>query len=258
MTRTQLLRLIGCSVIVSVAAGLSGCSDFVIGDRQPTTAPAESAAGTSAATSAAPTAMPMLPERAAPGDGWTVFTDEQRLVSFELPEAWTVELIENPGEGFEEGGLHYEVSTKDGKTVAELHTRISSRTQECEQDNASPYTVLASEPIDLPSTGEAEGSIEPRFVLRLIQGFRFFSSYGLTDVVGGAENAACVLSNTVQGPEHVGLYSFGDRVELSAPDPAQVSSRTESFPTIAAAQKRFTQDDFKQIRRMILSLQVAE
>jgi hypothetical protein len=199
----------------------------------------------------------MLPERPAPGDGWTVFSDEQRLVSFEVPESWVVEAIEDPGEGFEEGGMHFKVANADGAPMAQLHTRITPPAEECGADAASPYVVLSSEPVKLPSTGEAEGSIEPRFVVRVIQGFRFFSSYGITDMVGGADGAACVLYNTVQGPDHIGLYSFGDAVQVRALDPTQVGSRTESYATIAEAQKRFAHKNFDAIRRMIMSLQVA-
>lgn len=259
MTQPMRLRLIGVGMLLAAMVAVTGCDDFVIGDRPPATTAAEPAPSASAAAteSPAPVALPMLPERPAPGDGWTVFADEQRLISFELPEDWTVEALENPGEGFEDGGLHFKVSDADGGPMAELHTKIAAPTGGCEQAAARPYIVLASEPVDLPSTAEADGSIEPRFVLRLIQGFRFFSSYGVTDVVGGEGNTACVLYNTVQGPEHIGLYSFGDRVSLSPLEPSQVGSRTESFATIAEAQTRFDQPDFDQIRRMISSLQVA-
>ncbi|WP_299166650.1 hypothetical protein [uncultured Arthrobacter sp.] len=259
MTRPVKSGLLGAVLLLAVTATITGCDDFVIGDRPPASPSASAEPGASASATASPTpvALPMLPERPAPGDGWTVFTDEQRLVSFEVPENWTVERIEDPGEGFDEGGLHYDVSNPDGVSMAELHTRIASQPEECAADATSPYIVLSSEPVELPSTAAAEGSIEPRFVVRLIQGFRFFSSYGITDLVGGADSAACVLYNTVQGPDHIGLYSFGDAVQLRALDPTQVGSRTESFATIAEAQKRFDEGDFDQIRRMIMSLQVA-
>ncbi|GAB3546097.1 hypothetical protein GCM10027404_05790 [Arthrobacter tumbae] len=259
MTRTVGPRLVGAVLVLAVSVAVTGCDDFVVGDRPPASPAASATPEGSASASAAPTpvAIPMLPERPAPGDGWTAFTDEQRQVSFEVPENWTVEPIEDPGEGFSEGGLHFDVSNAEGVSMAELHTRIVSPSEECGADAASPYIVLTSEPVDLPSTAEAEGSIEPRFVVRLIQGYRFFSSYGVTDMVGGADGAACVLNNTVQGPEHIGLYSFGDSIQLRALDPTQVGSRTESFATIAEAQKRFDQEDFDQIRRMIMSLQVA-
>lgn len=258
MWRVVRFRPFRAVVLMAVAATLTGCEDFVIGDRPPATTSSTAPAATpSESVSPTPVALPMLPERAAPGDGWTVFADEQRLVSFEVPESWTVESIEDPGEGFEEGGLHFRVSNADGATLAELHTRITPPSGECSADARSPYVVLSSEPVNLPSTAEAEGSIEPRFVVRVIQGFRFFSSYGVTDMVGGADGTACALYNTVQGPEHIGLYSFGDAVQLRALEPAQVGSRTQSFATIAEAQKRFNQKDFDGIRRMIMSLQVA-
>lgn len=259
MVQQGRFRLPVCAALLATALAVTGCDDFVVGDRPPASPSGSAAADGSAPAPATPTpqALPMLPERPAPGDGWTVFTDEKRLVSFEVPENWTVQPIEDPGEGFDEGGLHYSVSNPDGAVLAELHTRITPANQECPPDAAIPYTVLSSEPVDIPSTAAAAGSIEPRFVLRLMQGFRFFASYGLTDVIGGADGAACVLYNTVQGPEHIGLYSFGNQVELRALDPAEVGSRTESFATIAEAQKRFARDDFGQIRRMIMSLQVA-
>lgn len=257
---TRLLRsgIFGAAVLATLAVTLTGCNDFVIGDRPPAATSASAApAESSAPGSPTPQALPMLPERPAPGDGWTVFTDEQRLISFEIPEGWTAEAMEDPGEGFEEGGLHFEVRNADDDAVAQLHTRISPPSEECSPDAASPYVVLASEPVELPSTAEAEGSIEPRFVVRVIQGFRFFSAYGITDRIGGSDGAACALYNTVQGPEHIGLYSFGSAVALQALDPSQVGSRTQSFATIAEAQKRFAQSDFDSIQRMIMSLEVA-
>jgi hypothetical protein len=259
MARSVRSALLGAVLLLAVTATTTGCDDFVIGDRPPASPSASAAPEVSASATASPTpvALPMLPERPAPGDGWTVFTDEQRFVSFEVPENWTVEAIEDLGGGFDEGGLHFDVSNAKGVSMAQLHTRITPPSEDCGADAASPYIVLSSEPVDLPSTAEAEESIEPRFVARLIQGFRFFSSYGVTDIVGGADGAACVLYNTVQGPEHIGLYSFGDAVQLRALDPTQVGSRTESFATIAEAQRRFDQQDFDQIRRMIMSLQVA-
>ncbi|WP_323958717.1 hypothetical protein GC088_09140 [Arthrobacter sp. JZ12] len=258
MRRQLRSRLLGAVVLVVAAAGVTGCDDFVIGDRPPaSSSPSPSSAPASPSPSTTPEALPMLPERAAPGGGWTVFTDDQRLISFEVREEWTVDPIEDLGEGFEEGGLHFSVSNADGAILAQLHTRIAEPSDECKPESASPYLVLASEPVDLPSTAAAEGSIEPRFVVRVIQGFRFFSSFGVTDRVGGADGAACTLYNTVQGPEHIGLYSFGDSVGLRALEPSQVSSRTPSFATIAEAQGRFNRDDFDSIRRMVMSLQVA-
>lgn len=243
---------------VGVALAASGCTGVEIGDR-----PAQSATPSSGASSAAPATTPPAPkptvaDRPAPDDDWQVFTDPQALVSFELPPDWTAEPIEDPGEGFEPESVHIAVENADGGPVAELHTGITPTDEDCAPDDASPYTVILSQPVDLPSTAASDQSIEPRLVVRLIEGYRFFSSYGVTDVLGGAGGAACTLTNTVQGPEHVGLYSFGDAIALTALTPEQVGSRTASFDTIADAEKFFDAEQFTKIRRMIASLEVAE
>ena len=62
----------------------------------------------------------------------------------------------------------------------------------------------------------------------------------------------------MQGPEHIGLYSFGDAISLAALTPEQVGSRTASFETIADAEEFFDSGQFTEIRRMIASLDVAE
>ncbi|WP_019481239.1 hypothetical protein [Arthrobacter sp. TB 23] len=245
-------------LLLSVALAASGCTGVEIGDR-----PAQSATPSSDPSSAAPATTPPAPkptvaDRPAPDDDWQVFTDPQALVSFELPPDWTAEPIEDPGEGFEPESVHVAVENADGRPVAELHTGITPTDEDCAPDDASPYTVILSQPVDLPSTAESDQSIEPRLVVRLIEGYRFFSSFGVTDVLGGVDGVACTLYNTVQGPEHVGLYSFGDAISLTALTPEQVGSRTASFETIADAEEFFDAEQFTQIRRMIASLEVAE
>lgn len=247
------------ALLLAAALTVSGCTGVEIGDR-----PVQSAAPSSDASSAAPEATagqepaPTVAARPAPDDDWQVFTDPAALVSFELPPDWTVEPIADPGDGFDPESIHFAVNNADGDPMAELHTGITPVEQDCDPDNASPYTVILSQPVDLPSTAEAEQSIDPRLVVRLIEGYRFFSSFGVTDVVGGADGAACELYNTVQGPEHLGLYSFGDAISFTALTPEQVGSRTASFDTIADAEEFFDSDEFAAVRRMIASLEVAQ
>lgn len=266
MSRSLLNRSRSTARVVSVGGlllagslAVAGCTGVEIGDR-----PVQSAAPSSDASSAAPEATagqepaPTVAARPAPDDDWQVFTDPAALVSFELPPDWTVEPIEDPGDGFEPESIHFAVANADGDPMAQLHTGITAVQEGCEPDNASPYTVILSQPVDLPSTAEAEQSIDPRLVVRLIEGYRFFSSFGVTDVVGGADGAACELFNTVQGPEHLGLYSFGYAISFTALTPEQVGSRTVSFDTIADAEEYFDSDQFTMVRRMIASLQVAQ
>jgi hypothetical protein len=45
--------------------------------------------------------------------------------------------------------------------------------------------VVSSVPVELPHLG-GEGTIDPHVVFRVIQGYKYFGSYGITNVVGGA------------------------------------------------------------------------
>lgn len=258
-TRTARITALG-ALAVTVAVVLSGCTGLEIGDRPAQTGTPSSSGSRSAAPqpTAETTPKPTVPARPAPDDEWVVFTDPDALVSFEVPPDWLVEPIEDPGEEFAPDSVHLTVENPDGDLLAELHTGIIATERDCSPDDASPYTVILSQPVDLPSTAASDQSIDPRLVVRLIEGFRFFSSYGITDVVGGADGAACTLTNTVQGPEHIGLYSFGDTIELTALTPDQVGSNTVSFETIADADESFDSAQFTSIRRMIASLQLAE
>ena len=65
-------------------------------------------------------------------------------------------------------------------------------------------------------TAAARGPSIPHVVFRVIQGYKYFGSYGITNVVGGAGGKACALQNLVRGPEGKGDYSFGDLAVLKA------------------------------------------
>ena len=43
--------------------------------------------------------------------------------------------------------------------------------------------MISSVPLELPTAG-GEGTIPPRMVYRVIQGYRYFGSYGITNLVG--------------------------------------------------------------------------
>ncbi|WP_051479074.1 hypothetical protein [Arthrobacter sp. H5] len=253
-------RMAAAALLAAAALALTGCEDFQIGDRPAETTASQSTAAQPTITgSAEPTeTRPTLDAAVEPREGWKVFTDPGRQVSFELPDAWTVQEIAEPGEAYEPDSLHYSVRNDRDQVLAELHTGIKPVDTGCGSDDASPYTVIASVPVDVPSTGESEASIEPLFVVRLIQGFKFFSSFGLTDQLGGTDGQACVLTNTVQGPEGIGLYSFGDSVSARALPPNEIGSGTATFDTIVQAQEFFEAAGYVSVRDMILSLTVAQ
>lgn len=201
-----------------------------------------------------PTVAPLREAR----EGWKVFTDPARLVSFELPQEWVVQPLEPEPGGYAPDALHYAVRTPEGTTAAEFHSGILQAEAPCPDTDRTPYYVLGSEPLDLTGEGAAaSSSIEPRFVVRLITGFRFFGAYGVTDEVGGADGRACSLPYTVQGSDALGRFSFGDLEVLVPKAPANTGPQTVTFGTIGEAEAYYDSPDFATIREMIVSVQVA-
>ena len=70
----------------------------------------------------------------------------------------------------------YDVRTPEGTTAAELHSGILAPDAPCPEVQRTPYYVLGSEALDPPAVAPAAAGIEPRFVVRIITGFRFFGS----------------------------------------------------------------------------------
>lgn len=200
-----------------------------------------------------PTVAPLREAR----DGWKVFTDPGRLVSFELPQEWVVQPLETQPGAYAPDSLHYAVRTPDGVTTAELHTGILTADEPCPEVDLTPYAVIGSEPLVLTDQPAADDGIEPRFVVRLITGFRFFGAYGITDQLGGPEGLACSLSNTVQGNEELGRVSFGDLEVLAPKAPANTGPQTVTFGTIGEAEEYYATPEFATIREMISSVRIA-
>lgn len=190
-------------------------------------------------------------------EGWKVFTDPNRLLSFELPDAWVVQPLQPAPGAYAPDSLHYAVLTPEGTTAAELHSGILTQEAPCPEEERTPYYVIGSEPIELTGEPPAATGIEPRFVVRLITGFRFFGAYGITDQVGGEDGLACSLSTTVQGGGSLGRFSFGDLEVLAPKAPANTGPATVSFGTVGEAEAYYGTPEFATIREMIRSVQVA-
>ncbi|MHA7281844.1 hypothetical protein [Arthrobacter sp. TMS2-4] len=207
---------------------------------------------TATAEPAEPAVAPLREAR----EGWKVFTDPGRLLSFELPGEWLVQpLAPEPGV-YAPDSLHYAVRTPEGVTIAELHTGIQTPEASCPDAERTPYHVIGSEPFDLTGETPATADVEPRVVIRLITGFRFFASYGITDQMGGADGLACTLSNTVQGGDALGRVSFGDLEVLAPKAPANTGPQNVTFGTIGEAQAFYDTPDFATIREMLGSLRI--
>jgi hypothetical protein len=94
-------------------------------------------------------------------------------------------------------------------------------------------------------------------VFRVIQGYKFFGSFGITNMVGGAEGKTCGLQNVVRGPEGKGDYSFGDLAVLKAFAPDQKVAPAKSFDSLDQAGRCVNDgSEFAIVQRMLMSLKV--
>lgn len=268
-TTAGLLRAALLTGASCVAAGiiLAGCSNPQGGGPAWTAAPggsatagapqAEPSASATAPGGAAPTASETSaePGTAATATAWKTFSDPARTVTFELPQDWIAQSVA-PGEGALPGALKVEVKKPDGTFMAALRTGLPPSTAECPEASRRPYTVISSLPVEVAAAG-GEGTIPPRVVFRVIQGYKYFGSYGITNVVGGADNQACELRNTVRGPDGKGDWSFGDLVTLKAFAPDEKVAPAKAFDTLGQAAEYANESaDFANVQRMLMSLEI--
>ena len=266
MTGKATLTVLTRMSLVGAALLLAGCSGPQAGsgpgwtaqpDASGTTGPSAVTSSPGAAGSAAATASATStePQAAATASSWKTFSDPAKTVTFDLPQDWIAQSVA-PEAGVLPGGLKIEVKKPDGTFVAALRTGLPASSADCPDNARHPYTVISSVPFDLAAQG-GEGTIPPRMVYRVIQGYRYFGSYGITNLVGGADGKACELRNVVRGPAGKGDYSFGDLVALTAFAPDQKVAPAKAFDTLGqAAQYVNESSDFANVQRMLMSLKV--
>ncbi|SEI56512.1 hypothetical protein SAMN04487917_101897 [Arthrobacter sp. yr096] len=116
--------------------------------------------------------------------------------------------------------------------------------------------VISSVPLDVPHS-DGPDTIDPRVVFRVIQGYKFFGSYGITNVVAGADGQSCELRNRVLGPANKGDYSFGDVPAVHAFAADEKVAPAKAFDTLDLAAKYAVHgSEFANVQRMLLSLKV--
>jgi hypothetical protein len=266
MTGKATLTVLSRMSCVAAAVLLAGCSGPQAGSGPGWTAqPDASGSAASGAATASPgaagstpasaSATATEPQAAATASSWKTYSDPAKAVSFDLPQDWIAQSVA-PEEGVLPGALKVEVKKPDGTFVAALRTGLPSSSTDCPDNARHPYTVISSVPFDLAAQG-GEGTIPPRMVYRVIQGYRYFGSYGITNLVGGTDGQACELRNVVRGPAGKGDYSFGDLVALKAFSPDEKVAPAMGFDTLAqAAQYVNESSDFANVQRMLMSLKV--
>jgi hypothetical protein len=271
MTGTVLSRGLRIAAALALTTGsLAGCSGEGKG------APAWTAGSPGGSTTAASSAGASSPAAASGGSAsagasvsatasatagataaaWKTYSDPGKNVSFDLPQEWIAQSV-TPAQGSLPGALKIEVKDTDGRYLATLQTGLRPQAAAvCKAGAAKPYVVVSSVPVELPHLG-GEGTIDPHVVFRVIQGYKYFGSYGITNVVGGAGGKSCALRNVVRGPEGKGDYSFGDLMELKAFAPDQKVAPAQSFDTLGEADKYVNEgSEFANVQRMLMSLKI--
>ena len=262
------------SALLLVAVAMSGCSGDGKGSpawtagsspsdtgspgATPGTVSPEQTPGASETSSSAGAESPgaLSPTAGATASVWKVFNDPGKTVSFELPQDWIAQSLP-PAEGTLPGALKIEVKDGKGQYLATLQTGLPApAAADCPEAAAKPYVVISSVPVDLPHVG-GDGTIPPRVVFRVIQGYKFFGSFGITNLVGGADGKSCVLQNIVRGQAGKGDYSFGDLTALKAFSPDEKVAPAKSFDTLGEAAKYVNEgSEFANVQRMLMSLKI--
>jgi hypothetical protein len=196
------------------------------------------------------------PSPAATALTWKTYTDPAKKVSFELPGDWIAQSVTAEA-GSLPGALRVEVKDGGGRYIATLQTGLPPAGPiACSAGQSHPYVVISSVPLDVPHS-DGPDTIDPRVVFRVIQGYKFFGSYGITNMVGGADGQACELRNRVQGPSGKGDYSFGDVTAIHAFAADEKVAPAKTFDTLDLAAKYAAHDsEFANVQRMLLSLKV--
>ncbi|WP_346780700.1 hypothetical protein [Arthrobacter sp. ES3-54] len=252
--RSAVLRT-GAAFAVAAAA-LTGCSSGGKGSPVWTAGSSATESMTSTATTAPASSASAS---AAPGSStaaWKVFTDPTKTVSFEVPRDWIVQSVA-PDPGTLPGALKIIVKDAKGAYLATLQTGLPPQpAPACPGGAARDYVVVSSVPVDLPHAG-GEGTIDPHVVFRVIQGYKYFGSYGITNVVGGAGGKSCALQNVVRGPAGKGDFSFGDLTVLKTLAPDRKVAPAKAFDTLDQAAKYVNEgSEFADVQRMLMSLKI--
>ncbi|MDQ0619415.1 hypothetical protein [Arthrobacter globiformis] len=251
---------IGIAAVVLLTAGLmAGCSSDGKGapawTAEPGTSPGTSAASGSASPSASASAGASA-TAGATAAAWKVFTDPAKTASFELPQDWIAQSVE-PDKGTLPGAVKIEVKDAEGSYLATLQTGLpDTAAVKCAVSARKSYVVVSSVPVELPHSG-GQGTIDPHVVFRVIQGYRYFGSFGITNLVGGADSKACQLQNVVQGLAGKGNYSFSDVRSLKAFAPDEKVAPAKAFDTLDQAAGYVNEgSEFANVQRMLMSLKI--
>lgn len=204
--------------------------------------------------SPSPTEQPPTTDEPDTSADWETYTTPSGVMAFELPPEWTVEPAE-----FYNAEEVLAVQNASGELMATLANGMLPTGQACGPEQW-PYTVLDSAPVDLPSVNQSPRAIDPVFSYRVLQSEPIVAAYGVTDSVGSRTGENCVLPNSVQSSGPAGIYMFANHLMVGPPsgESAVPGYRVLEFDTIEEAEAYQESQEYQQIKRMIMSLQVLQ
>ncbi|QIK63150.1 hypothetical protein G7068_08025 [Leucobacter viscericola] len=232
-------------VIVGLLAGAVGCA------AQPDPAPSAKPTTTVKPT-ASPTPTPTVTPSPTPTptpEPWQRFTDARMPYSFETPPGWSV--VEQPSPYGNQGMLQFLVNDAAGKQQLVFSAQASGLGGRC--GDAAPVAVqeLDAESVSIPGyTPQAAAAgqlVAPRFVYRAMQTDKgIVSSLALNDQVAPESCYFYNLLHPAAGP-----IVFADAAQVSADYPPHL------FASIDEAKAYVQSDEYKTLKRILLSLQIA-
>ncbi|TVU63259.1 hypothetical protein FQP90_09735 [Paenarthrobacter nitroguajacolicus] len=242
--------------VSSTTSSQPNSSESGTGTPESTTAATDAASGSPSASAGPSETASAGPSPAATAVSWKTYTDSAKTVSFELPAEWIAQSV-SPEPGSLAGALKVEVKDGEGRYIAALQTGLPpADPAACAAGQGRPYVVISSVPLDVPHS-DGPDTIDPRVVFRVVQGYKFFGSYGITNVVAGVDGHSCELRNRVLGPAGKGDYSFGDVPAIHAFAADEKVAPAKSFDTLDLAAKYVAHgSEFANVQRMLLSLKV--
>ncbi|MGF4042649.1 RodZ family helix-turn-helix domain-containing protein [Paenarthrobacter nitroguajacolicus] len=244
--------------VTSTASSQPNTSESGTGTAESTTPATASAAGSpsEAPSEGGSASASAEPSPAATAVSWKTYTDSAKTVSFELPQEWIAQSV-TPEAGSLAHAVKVEVKDAEGRYIATLQTGLPSAAPvACPAGQARPYVVISSVPLDVPHS-DGPDTIDPRVVFRVVQGYKFFGSYGITNMVAGVDGQSCELRNRVLGPAGKGDISFGDVLAIHAFASDEKVAPAKAFDTLDLAAKYAVHgSEFANVQRMLLSLKV--
>lgn len=177
---------------------------------------------------------------------YKTFTDSKYNISFQYPGTWTLGEPEYNRSTDPYYNRTMDVFNENGETVASLAIGVSGLGGTCDEGYA--YTVLDAE----DSSIKAPNKVSFSFAVISDNDGNYFGHFGLTEKYTKVEESvACIATFYYLFDSSVGKDEWGNDIEISFGDGI---IQTKKFSSIENAKQYMESDEYKEIKKMILSL----